>query len=116
MTEKIFIISMMVFAIWFSMQPSEIFEKLGDWLHDHLPKKLHSPAFDCPVCMVPYYGSVIYWLLFMPMKINSLWPLNVTLYWMGFVEWFTVIIAAMGLNAVIVKLWPSKEKIRKTAD
>lgn len=76
---------MMVFAIWFTMQEGEIFgfvQKYSHW-------KVAPPLFDCPICMVPWHGSVIYVIL---------WGVN----W----QWPVVVIAAMGINAVINKLAP----------
>lgn len=88
MIEKVFICSFIVFAIWYSMQEGEIFGRLGRWL-ENLPEWMHNPVFDCPVCMTPWYGTVIYWIV-----------------WGGSVkEWLVVIIAAMGLSAIIVKFW-----------
>lgn len=84
---------MMVFAIHYTMQEGEIFGFIGKWLHDWLPPKLHQPVYECPVCMAPWYGTVIYWI-----------------FWhQGRKEWIICIIAAMGLNAVLVKLFPDKE-------
>lgn len=90
MIEKVFIISFIVFAIWYSMRPEAIFEKLGDWLEDHLPEKLHQPFFSCPVCMAGIYGAVLYWLI----------------YHNGLKEWLIVNIAAIGFNAIVSKLFP----------
>lgn len=89
----IFCISMMVFAIHYTMQEGEIFGFVGKWLHDWLPPKYHQPVFECPVCMAPWYGTLIYWI-----------------FWhQGKKEWIICIIAAMGLNAVLMKLFPDKE-------
>lgn len=52
-----------VVAIWYTMRPGEIFGKLGDWLGQNLPEKIHSPVFSCPVCMFPWYGVPLYIVL-----------------------------------------------------
>ena len=96
MIEKAVLISAIVFAIHYTMKEGEIFEKLGDWLFVHFPKKLHSPIFECPVCMCPWYGTILYW---------AIWGCSVK-------EWLVVIIAAMGLNSVIVNFFP-KDDIKK---
>lgn len=97
MIEKIAVVSCIVFAIWYSMKEDEIFESVGDWLYDHLPEKLHSPFFSCPVCMSGIYGVVLYWII-----------------WHGSVkEWLIVNIGAIGLNAIIDKLSPPKENVKK---
>lgn len=85
MTEKIFVISLFVFAINYSMKEGEIFGFLGDWLGRVLPAKLHDPAFECVVCMAPWYGTALYWLIWAD----------------GYKEWLIVIIAAMGFNAIL---------------
>lgn len=89
MIEPILIISFIVMAVWFSMQEGEIFHGLALWFEKVAPEKIHKPLFDCPVCMTPYYGSLAYVLIY---GVNWQWPV--------------VILAAMGLNVVIVKLWP----------
>ena len=84
---------MMVFAIHYTLQEGEIFGFVGKWLGTWLPPKLHQPIFDCPVCQAPWYGTILYWI-----------------FWHnGRKEWIICIIAAMGLNAVLVKLFPDKE-------
>jgi hypothetical protein len=82
MLEKAFIIGFMVFAIHYTMLPGEIFSKISDWLFNHIPERLRQPLFACPICMVPWYGSVIYWLL---------WGTSLT-------EWIVVMITAVGIN------------------
>jgi hypothetical protein len=94
MIEQIFIIAFLVLSIHYTMQPDEIFGKLGDWLEDHLPDRVHPAVFACNVCMAPYYGSVLYWLI--PWQ-HVLW------------QWPVVIIGAMGVNVVINKWAPEKE-------
>lgn len=89
------IIALSVFAIYYTMQPGEIFGKLGDWFSKHLPSAIHSPVFDCPVCMTPWYGSLLYALM---IGFHDFW------------SWFMAVIPAMGLNAVLVKLFPDKDK------
>jgi hypothetical protein len=90
MIEQIIITSLLVFAIWATMWEEAIFEFVRIWGDKHLPKKLQKPIYDCPVCMGFWYGAAIYWLL---------WG-------SGWVEWAVVVVAAMGLNAVLIKLMP----------
>lgn len=90
MIEKVFIISFIVFAIHYTLQIGEIFGKLGDWLERHLPGWLHEPVYVCPVCMAFWHGTALYWLI-----------------WAGGVkEWLVVAIAAVGLNAIIMRIFP----------
>jgi hypothetical protein len=76
------------------MQEGEIFESLGKFLEKHLPKKLHQPVFECNVCMTPWYGSVMYWII----------------YGHGWEDWLFTIFMAMGLQIVLNKLAPHKPK------
>lgn len=92
MIEKVIIISFIVFAIWYSMRPDEIFGELGDWLEDHLPDKFHPPLFACPVCMGGFYGAILYWAIFHN----------------GVKEWLIVNIATIGFNAIISKMFPDE--------
>lgn len=91
MLEHSFIIALLVLSIWYTMQEGEIFGKLGTFFYNHLPKKIHQPVFDCPICMTFWYGSAIYILLY---GVNWMWPV--------------VVITAMGFNIVINKLSPDK--------
>jgi hypothetical protein len=94
MIEQIFIIAFLVLSIHYTMQPDEIFGKLGDWLEDYLPERIHPAVFACNVCMAPYYGSVLYWLI--PWQ-HVLW------------QWPVVIIGTMGVNIIVNKWAPEKE-------
>lgn len=85
-------IFLLVLSIWYTMQPGEIFGKLGLRFSQNLPKQLHQPVFECNVCMTPWYGSVLYWLL----------------YGYGVVDWLITVIAAMGLQVGLNKLSPKK--------
>lgn len=101
MTEQITIIALLVLSIHYTMQPDEIFGKLGDWLEDHLPDAIHPAVFACPVCMTPHYGSALYWLI--PWQ-HELW------------QWPVVVIGAMGVNVVINKWTHEKAETKKDAE
>lgn len=77
-------------AIWATMWEGAIFEFVRTWGEKNLSEKLQKPIYDCPICMTPYYGTVFYILV----------------YDFGFTDWLITVIAAMGLNAVLVKLFP----------
>ena len=89
MIERVVIIGFCVFAIYYTMLEGEIFGDFGNWLYDHLPHSLHQPVFDCPICMVPWYGTLIYWA--MRMQHGSL------------KDWLFTIMAAMGFNYILNK-------------
>jgi hypothetical protein len=94
MIEKIIITNWVVFAVWVSMLEGMIFEKIGDWFDEHLPNdKLKSLIFECPICGNSLYGSIFYWLWY-----GDSWK-----------EWIVVIIASVGLAAIIVKFLKATE-------
>lgn len=88
MTDKIFIVAFMVMAIYSTMLYGMIFQIVRMKL-DKAPHWLQKIIYDCPVCMCPYYGTAIYWLI---------WGDSVK-------EWVVVIVAAMGLCSVLIRLF-----------
>lgn len=98
--EQIIIIALLVLSIHYTMQPDEIFGKLGDWLEDHLPDAIHPAVFACNVCLCPWYGTVLYWSI--PWQ-HELW------------QWPVVVISAMGANVVINKWAPDKPEKKEDA-
>lgn len=92
MLEKIVITALIVYAIWYTMQPREIFSRLSGFL-ERLPYPLHAPLFECSICMSPWYGTAIYW----------------TVWGHSWLEWLVCVIAAMGLNAWVVRLSSQKD-------
>ena len=58
------IISFIVLFIYKTMDEGMIFEKLGNWFKENLPEEIHMPVFNCPICMTPWYGTIIYFILF----------------------------------------------------
>lgn len=98
MLEKLFIISLLTLSIWYTLQDGEIFGGLGKWLGKHLTEQIHPAVFACNVCMTPWYGTLLYWLI--PWQ-----KLNLTV--SNWLEWPVVIIGAMGINIVINK-WSSE--------
>jgi hypothetical protein len=97
MLEKLLIISLLVLSIHYTMQENEIFEGLGKWLGRVLPEQIHPAVFACNICMCPWYGTLLYWLI--PWQ-----KLNLTVN--SWLEWPVVIIGAMGINIVINKWSP----------
>lgn len=88
MLEKSFIIALFVMAIhviiyWQGM----ILGFIADWAARIKMKDwLSKPLYACSICMVPYYGTVIYWV-FLGNCVK---------------EWVACIFVAMGINGVIV--------------
>mgnify|MGYP003542356204 CR=1 FL=1 len=77
------VISLCVIAIWATMWEGMIFDFISKWGEDYLFENEQKIAFSCPICMCPYYGSVIYLAAFV-----------------------LTIISAMGVNAILVKFLP----------
>lgn len=94
MIEKILITNWVVFAVWFSMLDGMIFGFIGNYLDEKLPNdKLKYFTFDCPACMTTLYGTLFYWVWY-----GDSWK-----------EWIVVIIASVGLSAIIIKFLKATE-------
>lgn len=94
MIEKSLIIALLVLSIHYTMQEKEIFGRLGDWFEDHLPEAIHKPVFDCAICMSPWYGSILFWVI--PWSKLFVIPNTID-------QWPVCVIVAMGFNIVINK-------------
>jgi hypothetical protein len=102
MLEKILITSFLVFAINATMWEGMIFEGIQKFYWKLMAKwgvseeravYWSKPIFGCPICQTPWYGTVIFILI---------WPWNVKI-------WLVTIIGAMGLNAILTKLFPPED-------
>lgn len=111
---QIIIISLLVFAIHYTMLPGEIFgfidtryERLAERAANKNRMRLYNflcrikePLIACPVCMAPWYGTALYWLI--P------WP-RIGLPAHDLVDWAIIIIAALGLNSIIVRTFKDSD-------
>jgi hypothetical protein len=62
--------------------------------------KLSQPIFKCPVCMAPWYGTALYWVI----PWQRLWlPAH------DWVHCVIIIIATLGLNSIIVRVFKDDE-------
>lgn len=100
---KGFTIGSIVLCIWYTFQEDEIFESFGYWVDDHVKnEKWRQPIYACNVCMTPWYGSVVYWLL-------AVFVFNGNI-----IEWILSVLCAMAFNIVLNKLEPKEcEPIEK---
>lgn len=89
MTEKIFIISFWTIGYCCTFWDGMILSPISRYLDNKLPRWLKMPLYDCFICACFWYGSAIYWIV---------WGHSVK-------EWLLVVIAAMGLNATISKMF-----------
>lgn len=92
MLEQSTIIALLVLSIWYTLQEGEIFHGLAMFMEKYTPSAIHPALFECNVCMTPWYGSVLYVLIY---GISWQWPV--------------VVITAMGINAAVNKLTPKDE-------
>ena len=83
--ERAFIISLIVIALWCCFLPGMIFEKIN---YLRIYNSIKKPIFECPVCMVFWYGTVIYWSVFHA----------------GILDWMLVIGVSMGFATFFVKI------------
>lgn len=97
MLEKIVITALSVLACWATMWEGAIFSRVRTFFTDLLEEtpweKWENAIFDCPICMTPYYGSLVYW---------AVWA-------NGIGEWLVVVVGAMGLNVALTKLFREEE-------
>lgn len=89
MIEQSLFVSLSVLAVWATMWYEGIFEFVRLWGERRLPMKLQKPIFECPVCMTPWWGGIIYFL-------HS--GLTEEMPW--------VLLMAMGWNTLVVKFLP----------
>lgn len=92
MLEKIFLTSLVVFAVYASMLEGMIFGIVREKLAN-LNTKMFMWLIDCPICQCSFWGTIFYWLYFR----NSIQ------------EWILVIIGAAGFNTIIVKFLNKNE-------
>lgn len=117
---QILITSFFVFAINYTLLPGEIFgfiTRAWDRYKDRLITKADSsdtkkglkiirwwvildkieePLLKCPVCMAPWYGTALYFII--PWE-----RLDYSFRWHNPIDWVIIIICAMGLNSIIVR-------------
>lgn len=97
MIEKIIIVTLLVYAIHYAFLPGEIFGFVNKL---NIPERLQDPLFACNVCMTPWWGTNLYWLIWHP-NVDR----DFNLFW---IEWLVVVFSAMGLNGIVNKLAPDK--------
>lgn len=90
MLEIIIVIALFVWGIHVVFWNSMILGFVSRWLMYRIPTWLQKILYACPICMTPYYGSLLYWLR---------WHDNI-------LDWAICIISAMGLSGIIVTLIP----------
>ena len=82
------VISLTVLFIYKTFTEGMIFHFVYKWFKTWLYKPLWKPIFSCPICMTPYYGTVMYFILY-----------NISV-----LDWIFTIFTAAGMNCVFVFL------------
>ena len=107
MIEKTFTISLAIIGIWTLYRPDHLLYNIAKYVKGVFPR-LTRPWFDCMVCMVPWYGLPLYFILwpYTDFWIVLEWYLHRPYFLIDFfidvfAEPFAVIICAMGANRVI---------------
>lgn len=93
MIEHILITSFFVFGYCCTFWEGMIFEGIGNWLDARLPEWLAKPLYQCYICSCFWWGTLLYWVTWHESLKN----------------WFIVVVSAMGLNAVLSKLFAREE-------
>lgn len=101
MLEKALILSLIVIFIHLTFQEGEIFEFVGKWFTRHLPVKLHKPVFSCPICMTPWWGSIV-------MAVACIVGIDVFQN-IHFWSWLFILAIGGGISTVYVEMKPKKE-------
>lgn len=90
MIEMAFMIAFPVLFLHKITEEGMIFQGIRPLLYN-FPEFIKKPLFDCPVCMVPWYGSIILWMGFL----YDEWKLP------NMFEWFFILVIAGGINSIL---------------
>jgi len=85
------VVFFIVAFIWSLFWVGMIFGFVGDYaerIGKEWPEWIRKPLYNCLVCMMPYYGSAVYWIFF-----KNDW-----------IDWLLTIGVAAGLATVFVKV------------
>jgi hypothetical protein len=77
-------ISLIILFIHACTWDGHIFEFVRTWIDEK--KKISKPVYNCPICMTPYYGTVLWFIFFKS----------------DFKDWFLTIGAAAGFSVLYV--------------
>lgn len=96
MMEQVLLIAFAVYFIHATFWPEQIFGKLAEWLESWMPEKLTMPLFNCPICMTPWWGTLIYWVchwLDIALFADVRWPVIIL-----------TVFAGAGLNTILLQV------------
>ena len=90
MIEIAFIIALVVLFLHATTWEGMIFQIVAEKLRG-LPAWVKKPLYDCPICMAPWWGSVI--LILMGLHSGE---------WFDPLTWLLLVFAAGGINTVLI--------------
>ncbi len=85
------IIALIIFFLHATTWDGHIFEGIRKLIDEN--SKISKPIYNCPICMTPWWGTVIYWLFFG-------WT---------FQDWLLTVGAASGFSVISVVLIHAKD-------
>jgi hypothetical protein len=90
-------ISLVILFMHATTWDGHIFEFVRNWIDEK--KKISKPVYNCPICMTPWYGTLLYLLLFR----------------FSFLDWFFTIGTAAGFSVIYVLLIEIKDNGKHSA-
>lgn len=91
MIEQAIIIALIVLFLHATTWDGHIFEGIRKLVDED--SKISKPIYNCPICMTPWWGTLIYWLFF-----------NISL-----IDWLLTVGAASGFGVLSVILIHAKD-------
>lgn len=91
MTEQAAIIALIILFFHATTWETHIFHGIRKYIPEE--HKLAKPIYNCPICMTPWWGTLIYWLFFH----------------IGFADWLLTVGAASGFGVISVVLIHAKD-------
>lgn len=92
------VISLIVLFIHATTWDGHIFSFVRNWIDEK--KKVSKPVYNCPICMCPWYGTLLYVIFF-----NYSLP-----------DWFLTIGGAAGLCVIYVLIIEIKDNAKRLTD
>lgn len=95
--ENALIIALIILFLHATTWDGHIFEGIRKYISED--SKISKPIYNCPICMTPWWGTVIYWLFFAgSYKVWSTWQ-----------DWLLTVGAASGFGVISVILIHAKD-------
>jgi hypothetical protein len=95
MIENSLVIALIIFFLHATTWDTHIFSGIRKLISED--SMISKPIYNCPICMTPWWGSLIYWLFFAH----------------SFTDWLLTVGAAAGLSVISVILIYAKDYFKK---